>query len=1017
MGSILPWGPVGRIFHFYPQNRSPPPPPLTLCVNLGGTPPAPLVSTGTTCLWKTFSPRDLEQAIHFQKLKPSTKWHTCSAFVATPPPQLPAHKMYAQMTSMNTSSRSHKRQRYRTLVALHGTPPDAERLPNAAPTSLLLPPSLVQVLAGPVAVSGFDTTAAFTVPDDVACGAGPVGPANLVLGSGPFANGTCGGAERGLTDGQYGCAPSGSGPWQSCGGSDDYVTLSTGPSRCVRSVRVWPCAGNRSALAGTWARVFTAGGWRDCEATPAPDPATGAYEYPCALVGTRVGLWLVPGTPVTLSEVEVLGQERQCGVATVDVPGCRPVVVAQRTYRVAGSALRWTIAGACPRIATATSALPPDSLTPTPVCLAPGAYQFVASGPAGPYPDAFAVALLDGSSPIVPWTGLQHNRLNRGFTIPVGRACDQPTVGLGGCWDVTVNLNTTASAGQTGFHIEAACPPYGRNRTEIQPNTNYSFTVCLKPGSYTLVATDLGGDGWAGGTYSLELQPPHSNPNVPGSNPKAVIILPTEVAGFGLRAAFNVPTAAPDPAGPWHSVHGGRWYINLPATDNWSEFHPLSTTWQRLRVQVGLARGQRAVWVDLTDLTYTTSNGRRGPAGARDSVAWGVAADCRGGGNASAYRLNLEGTPFRVPPGQPAVAIGGSGASGGAACDANGTRCWGSCGGRCGWCGFGFAPPAQLVKLLVTDVHRFDSAFPVNCGPPARAHVDFGACDHHQGGRCAPQCVAPYSGQVTAVCNASGLWTYSGVCTLEATAYATGLNGAGQLALGRPGDAEEPQPMAVSSGRAIVAVAAGGWHTAIMTEAAVYVAGSNRDGQLGLGPGPDRFAPQPLRAPSADDPIAAMALGNAHTAFVTRSGRAYAMGSNAHGQLGLGPGVAARDVPHPVALPRGDAVVTRVAAGPFATALLTAPGPGTPARAYVMGLNRQAQLGLGDTRARYGPQRLEAPDGSAITAVALGRSHTVFLAGGRCYVVGSNAKGQLGLGTATAQYVTPQVCPPPPRKS
>ena len=73
-----------------------------------------------------------------------------------------------------------------------------------------------------------------------------------------------------------------------------------------------------------------------------------------------------------------------------------------------------------------------------------------------------------------------------------------------------------------------------------------------------------------------------------------------------------------------------------------------------------------------------------------------------------------------------------------------------------------------------------------------------------------------------------------------------------------------------------------------------------------------------------------------------------------------------------------------------------------------MGLNTQGMLGLGDTVTRYAPHLLRAPNGAAITAVALGRYHSAFLAGGQCYVFGSNAEGQLGLGPNVTRALTPQ---------
>ena len=111
------------------------------------------------------------------------------------------------------------------------------------------------------------------------------------------------------------------------------------------------------------------------------------------------------------------------------------------------------------------------------------------------------------------------------------------------------------------------------------------------------------GTGWGLGSFSLRLL----------SDPTAdAIIRSTKVSGFGLRAAFTVPNAVPLLPDEWLFHDEGKFYINLPPTDNWSESDSLSTTWQKLRIQgiPGLLQNRGKIYVDLTDATYATSNGR-----------------------------------------------------------------------------------------------------------------------------------------------------------------------------------------------------------------------------------------------------------------------------------------------------------------------------------------------------------------------------------------------------------------------
>ena len=139
-----------------------------------------------------------------------------------------------------------------------------------------------------------------------------------------------------------------------------------------------------------------------------------------------------------------------------------------------------------------------------------------------------------------------------------------------------------------------------------------------------------------------------------------------------------------------------------------------------------------------------------------------------------------------------------------------------------------------------------------------------------------------------------------------------------------------------------------------------YVMGSNFEGQLGLSAKADANRPFPLTAPNAE-PISAFVLGHSHSAFA------------AGGQW------------------------------------------------YVMGLHKDGQLGRASPgRHTAAPVPLDAPNGRAITAVAMGFAHSAFLAGGHCYVMGSNAFGELGVGSleqvdqGMRSVVGISVTPPPP---
>ena len=135
---------------------------------------------------------------------------------------------------------------------------------------------------------------------------------------------------------------------------------------------------------------------------------------------------------------------------------------------------------------------------------------------------------------------------------------------------------------------------------------------------------------------------------------------------------------------------------------------------------------------------------------------------------------------------------------------------------------------------------------------------------------------------------------------------------------------------------------------------------------------------------------------------------AFTMGYNAFGQLGQAD-TDARDFPDPLSAPNRE-VITAIAMAGWHSAFLT------PSQAYAMGSNEYGQLGLGPGMALAAtPQPLDAPDARAIDAIATGNVHTVFVAGGRAYVMGDNRRGQLGLAAATVQQDTPRALQLPTR--
>lgn len=186
----------------------------------------------------------------------------------------------------------------------------------------------------------------------------------------------------------------------------------------------------------------------------------------------------------------------------------------------------------------------------------------------------------------------------------------------------------------------------------------------------------------------------------------------------------------------WLESINGAHYLNLPETDNWSEYHPVRTTWSKLQLTTEPKCGDTSVTVDLGNFEFSKSTGEPSNGHKLGQVEWGIAMDCRFRGEheprkstkkKSSYSLNLAGTPFRVKADQDLSPKGWL-PYGSAGCRANGKRCRGTCGGNCGFCGFGHAGVAMAeeinpsmfvstVTLMVDDQAAFDAAFGEDCQP------------------------------------------------------------------------------------------------------------------------------------------------------------------------------------------------------------------------------------------------------------------------------------------------------------
>jgi len=227
-----------------------------------------------------------------------------------------------------------------------------------------------------------------------------------------------------------------------------------------------------------------------------------------------------------------------------------------------------------------------------------------------------------------------------------------------------------------------------------------------------------------------------------------------------------------------------------------------------------------------------------------------------------------------------------------------------------------------------------------------------------------------------------------------------GQRAAGQIAAA-------PHPF---GGEALLAVAAGFQHTVCATDGgAVYAAGYNNDGQLGLGDLEHRSLFARVRLGAA---VQMVACGWLHTLALTRTGEVWAWGSGGCGQNGHPP-TQDQSVPARVA---GLAGIAMVAGGKYHSVAVGADGC-----VWTWGESDHGALGHGDADgiAFAAPRVLGVPvfGGDAVLFVAAGHAFTAAVTKlGALWTWGINNNGQLGLGDLAERRVPAMIAdagPPP----
>jgi alpha-tubulin suppressor-like RCC1 family protein len=227
------------------------------------------------------------------------------------------------------------------------------------------------------------------------------------------------------------------------------------------------------------------------------------------------------------------------------------------------------------------------------------------------------------------------------------------------------------------------------------------------------------------------------------------------------------------------------------------------------------------------------------------------------------------------------------------------------------------------------------------------------------------------------------------------TLYCWGDNQYGQLGIGTTMPSLSPvQVDPTGLGANVAMVYAGGTHVCAIktTDATLWCWGNNQSGQLGIGSNSPRNTPTQVSAAGLSSGVTTVFAGAEHTCATVTDGSLWCWGGNQFGQLGVGD-TRSRNTP------------TRVDFADIATgvSVVTAGGNHTCAAKtdgtlWCWGGNEYGQLGTGDQSGRARPAQVDASAfGAAVIQTYAGGNHSCArTADSALYCWGSNQYGQLG---------------------
>ncbi|CAM4858154.1 unnamed protein product [Rotaria socialis] len=229
--------------------------------------------------------------------------------------------------------------------------------------------------------------------------------------------------------------------------------------------------------------------------------------------------------------------------------------------------------------------------------------------------------------------------------------------------------------------------------------------------------------------------------------------------------------------------------------------------------------------------------------------------------------------------------------------------------------------------------------------------------------------------------------THSLFLLCDGTVCSAGNNEYSQL--GREGRTTIPEKVILPQSEDAVQIACGQYFSMCLTSNGNIVVWGSISGKITNDDGFFYSKPECLKG-FDNRRVIQIAAGYTHCLGLTDDGTVYAIGINAHGQLGLGNSKDYK-LATPITCLRGCPIVY-IACGAYHSLIISKSGT-----VFTCGLNSAGQLGLGDTDTRAWPSNIKGLQQQKVTYAACGEKHSVVVTlDGGVFSFGCGIHGQLG---------------------